>query len=186
MAKNEIKHRISLEGDEDVKRRLKAVGEAGKASMQDIEKRLGAARSAADKGTSLGKFRHPAAALSDALSPAIGEFGGEGGGLFGSIGGLFTRLASGLKSGPGLIGVLTAARLKMAQLGDETKRSEARITALGGGSEGFAKLNDSAQQLGVSRGDLQPGYEDYLANFSRNSSAASDDRRPGTGRAGRL
>ena len=45
MAKNEIKHRISLEGDEDVKRRLKAVGEAGKASMQDIEKRLGAARS---------------------------------------------------------------------------------------------------------------------------------------------
>jgi hypothetical protein len=122
---NEIKHRISIDGADEAKKQLKAVGDVGKQSMADIERTLATANAAGKGGSPLGALRGSADALGKALSPALGEVGNAAKGLLGDlggIGGLFTRLAGGLSSSAGLLGTLAAIRAKMAEIGDETKK----------------------------------------------------------------
>lgn len=166
MADNRIVHRVSLEGDADVKSRLK--------SVEDAMKRLDATNASGGNGVGgavegpLKSAAETGGKLRGMLAPVLGEINAATSGLVDGIGSIFGKLRGVLTSPLGNIGILAAARLQMAQLGDETRRAELRIKALGGGAEGFTKLNASSKTLGVSRDVLQPGLEQFLADFSRN------------------
>lgn len=163
-AKNEIKHRISLEGDDDVKRRLKAVGEAGKQALADTEKRLGAARSFAERQSAggpaigaLNKLRAPAEVLGGALSPFA-----EGAGVAGIVG----RLKGFLTSPAGIFGSIAAAlsgiALHLAKVADETDRVKGRFKALGD-EKGLEKVSEQAKKLGTDVSGLKDRREGFLA-----------------------
>lgn len=155
--KNEILLSIALEGDQDVKNKLKGVSEEGKRSLADIEKKLGDAgkRFEGLGGKSLGGLKEALAPLSEAsgLGGILGSFG---------AGGLFSRLGAGLLSPAGLVGGITSALLGMAKLGDETQRQKGRLKGLGDAG-GFDRLTEQAKQLGVDVSDLQPRFEKFRA-----------------------
>lgn len=156
--KNEVLLSIALEGDQDVKAKLQAVGEAGKKSLQATEKTIGDARNAAERiGEPIGKVR-------EALAPIIeqgGIAGALGGAGLGGIGGLISRLASGFVSPAGLVAGITGALVGLAKLGEETDKTKARLKAFGGGDDAFGKLTDQAKQLGTDVGTLAPGFERF-------------------------
>lgn len=162
-AKNEIKHRISLEGDEDVRRRLKAVAEVGKQSQEDIERRLGAARSVAERSSAgglaggLGKLRAPAEVLGGALSPFAEGTGVAG--LLGRLKGFFTSPAGIFGS---IAGALSGIALHMAKVADETERAKGRFKALGDAG-GLDKVSAQAKKLGTDVSNLTPAREGFLA-----------------------
>lgn len=164
-SKNSIVHRVSLEGDADVKARLK--------SVEDAMKRLEATNASGGKGLGgavEGPLKNAAEAggkLRGVLAPVLTEINSLTSGLVDGVSGVFGKLKGALSSPLG-VGIFAAARLQLARLGDETRRAELRIKALGGGGEGFAKLNASARTLGVGRDVLQSGLEQYLSDFSRN------------------
>lgn len=154
--KNEILLSIALEGDQDVKSKLKAVGDAGDASLKDLSKTLGDAKSG------LGGIGESAGKVKEALAPLTEAGGLAGLANLGGISGILSRFSAGLLSPAGLVAGITGALLGMAKLGDETQRQKDRLKGLGD-DQGFGKLTDQAKQLGTHVSDLQPRYEKFIA-----------------------
>jgi hypothetical protein len=178
---NEIKYRVALDGDDDVKRRLQAVAEVGKKSQEDIERRLSTARSVAASAsaeqnarrTAVGNFVGSGSAR--AAVPSLAEGGGLsrliGGGLGrllggGALGGLFGGLGR-LVAGP-VAPILTMLGLRASKISTDAEAAMRRLTALGGGPNAAGQLAETARKLGIAKGDLQPGFEKFLADFQKN------------------
>jgi hypothetical protein len=155
--KNEILLSIALEGDQDVKSKLQAVGEAGKKSLADTEKKIGEA------GSRIGKqLAEPLGKVGEALSPLLEEAGfARLGGLLGG-GGLFARF-SGAAGPAAAVAALSGLALHLAKVSEESERADARLKAFGGGGKALDQLNESAKTLGTSPSSLQGGFEDFLA-----------------------
>lgn len=113
--KNEVLLSIALEGDQDVKAKLQAVGEAGKKSLQGTERSIADAKSTAERiGEPIGKLR-------EAIAPIVeqgGIAGALGGAGLGGLGSLVSRFASGFLSPAGLIAGITGSLIGLAKLGD--------------------------------------------------------------------
>ncbi|WOH70670.1 hypothetical protein RX330_20450 [Bradyrhizobium sp. NDS-1] len=154
--KNEILLSIALEGDQEIKGKLAAVGEAGKKSLADIEKQVGAA------GSRLEKLAKPLEGVRGGLAPLLEQAGlARLSGLFGGSGGLLSGLSG--AAGPAALGtVLSGIALHLAKVREESEKTEARLKSLGGGSKAVAALNESAKKLGTSPSQLQEGFENFL------------------------
>jgi hypothetical protein len=178
-SKNEIRHRIALEGDEDVKRRLQAVADVGKKSQDDIERRLNNARSVAERsfaertrGGGSDNRRDPAGSVGGALS-SLAERAGlsrlVGGG---GAGGLLGQALGALTSPKGLFGVIASTLatlgIRAAKISSDSEAAARRLQALGASPDTAKRLNATASKLGLGKGDLQPGLERFLADFDHN------------------
>jgi len=154
--KNEILLSIALEGDQEIKQKLKAVGEAGKQSLADIERQVGRA------GEGIGRrFAESAVAPLSKVQQAFAPFL-EGAGV-GSIagGGLLGRIL-GFGGPAAAIAGLGSVALHLAKVSDDIDRQKGRLKSLGD-ANGFAKISGQAKQLGTSVESLQPRYEKFLA-----------------------
>jgi hypothetical protein len=151
---------ISLEGSEDVAKKLKAAGDAGEASGRRLKQAFSEA--GGSSGSGLGKFSaeaeegeggaHRLREALHVLHPVLEEAGLGLGNL-----GAFARLAG---AGFGALGaaVLGSLVVGLAKVGEESDKARARLKALG--AEGaFEKLEEQAKALGLSTEDLQPGLE---------------------------
>jgi hypothetical protein len=157
--KNEILLSIALDGDSEVKRKLADVGETGKRSLDNIGRRLDAARA----GGGLDGVRKSADALREALAP-LSEASGLGG-LLGGGGGILSRLFKGLTSPAGIVGTIgagIASLVELTKVGDEMRRVQGRLSALGD-DKGLDRLTERAKAAGAAAADLQPRYERFLA-----------------------
>ncbi|MGY2988713.1 hypothetical protein [Bradyrhizobium sp. USDA 4508] len=156
--KNEVLLSIALEGDQEVKNKLQAVGDAGKKSLSGIEKDLGRVQQIAGRGLG-GDLREAAGKIGEAVAPLTEASGLRGVAGLAGLGGIVGRFAA----GPAGIGAgVTGALVGLAKFGEETDRIKERLRGLGGGKNAFDQLNESAKKLGVSTEDLVPGSEDFL------------------------
>ena len=181
--KNEILLSIALEGDQDVKNKLKAVNEEGKKSLSNIEKDLGKTGEGIGRnfGSSIAKgVAGPLSKASEALAPflegaGLGSIGGVvgGGGLLGRIFGAAGPTAA--------LAALSGIAVHLAKVSEEGERMGNRLKALGGGDGALDKVRESAQKLRTDPATLNDSFEEYLR--SRRQSAASDDARAGIVRA---
>ncbi|WP_063688820.1 hypothetical protein [Bradyrhizobium stylosanthis] len=150
--KNEILLSIALEGDAEIKAKLKAVGEAGKQSLADIERQVGRTGETAGK-----KFAESATAplskISDAIAPLL-----EGSGFGGLLKGL-----GGFALGAGLPAALAGLGAQLAKIREETELVESRFKALGASGDAFDKLRESARKVGADPKDLAAANEDFLS-----------------------
>lgn len=157
--KNEILLSIALEGDQDVKSKLQAVGDASKKSIGNIEKSLG------DVGKSgFGGLGETAGKLSEALAPLTEASGLAGLAGLSGLTGIFGRLAAGPA---GIIAGIAGVVLGMAKIGEETDKAKLKLKALGASGDTFEKLNKTAKELGVSTEDLQPSFEKFAASKNK-------------------
>lgn len=147
--KNEILLSIALEGDADVKAKLKAIGEEGKRSLSDLE------RNANKAGSSIEKFTEPLSGLQKALAPLTDAAGISLGG------GLLARLFGAAGPAAAIAGVSTIA-VHLARVSESLQRNQGRLKALGD-SEGFERISAQAKQLGTDVGSLQPRLEKFNA-----------------------
>lgn len=159
-SKNEIRHRLALEGEDEVKRKLQDVGKAGRSAFEGIEKDLGNAAGNREKALreAAGGVRSALSQISEAGSIAggLGALGATGGG--GLIGRLFGS------AGPAAaLTALSGLALRLAKVSDESERSESRLRSLGGGKKALDDLNASAKKLGVDPSTLQADFEGLLA-----------------------
>ncbi|MBP1297467.1 hypothetical protein [Bradyrhizobium elkanii] len=157
--KNEVLLSIALEGDQEVKAKLQAVGDVSKKSLQDTQRTIG------DAGNTAQKLAEPIDKVREALAPIIeqgGIAGALGGAGLGGLGGLISRFASSALSPAGLIAGITGSLVGLAKFGEETDRTKARLKGLGGNSDAFGKLSSSAKELGTNVENLQPGFEKFL------------------------
>ncbi|UWU73041.1 hypothetical protein N2603_23340 [Bradyrhizobium huanghuaihaiense] len=150
--KNEILLSIALEGDQEIKSKLKAVGDEGKKSLADIERQVGragenAGRRFAESATG------PLSKVKEAISPLF-----EGGGFGGLLKGL-----GGAALGAGLPAALTGLAAQLAKIREETELTESRFKALGASGDAFSKLRDSARKVGADPKDLAGANEDFLS-----------------------
>jgi tape measure domain-containing protein len=161
--KNEILLSIALEGDADVKAKLKAVGEVGKQSMADIERRVGTAGEGF--GRNLAKqAAEPLSKVREALAPFL-----EGAGFSAAGGGLIARLFGAAGPAAAVAGV-SAIALHVAKVSEDLQRQQGRLKALGD-SDGFEKISAQAKQLGTNVGALQPRYEKFIASQQKANAA---------------
>lgn len=151
--KNEILLSIALEGDQDVKAKLKAVGEEGKKSLADIEKNV------AQTGSKLSKLSEPVEKFGKSFAPILEEAGIAGG--IGRLAGLFGTLGK-ASIGPGLLAGVSALALHLAKAREETEKTEARLKGLGGSSDAVDKLNASARKTGVDPKSVEGDFSDFL------------------------
>ncbi|WP_063682815.1 hypothetical protein [Bradyrhizobium stylosanthis] len=150
--KNEILLSIALEGDAEIKSKLKAVGEAGKQSLADIERQVGRAGENAGK-----RFADSAAAplskVQQAFAPLL-----EGSGLGGLLRGI-----GGAALGAGLPAALAGLGAQLAKIREETELVETRFKALGASAGAFDKLRESARKVGADPKDLASANEEFLS-----------------------
>jgi hypothetical protein len=156
--KNEILLSIGLEGDAEVKAKLKAVGEEGKKSLADIE------RSVSQAGSRLGRLSEPVDKLGRSLAPILEEAGLAGG--IGRFAGLLGTLGK-ASIGPGIGAALSGLALHLAKVREETEKTEARLKGLGGSSGAVDKLNASARKLGVDPKSIEDDFADFQATRRR-------------------
>ncbi|MCA1399355.1 hypothetical protein [Bradyrhizobium sp. BRP56] len=158
--KNEILLSIALEGDQEVKAKLQAVGDASQKSLHDTQRTIGEAGNTAAQ-----KLAEPIGKVREALAPIIeqgGIAGALGGAGLGGLGSLIGRFASSALSPAGLIAGITGSLIGLAKFGEETDRTKARLKGLGGNADAFGKLSGSAKELGTDVENLQPGFEKFL------------------------
>jgi hypothetical protein len=158
---------LSLEGADDVSKKLKAAGDVGDAQA----KRLKQSFSEVGKGSSgygnfaqlaegeaaARRFRDTLRETLHTVHPILDETG-----LGISNLGVFARLA-GTNLGALATAIVGSVVVGLAKLGDEAQKSKLHLDALGASGETFDKLNDRAKKLGISTSALLPGIEQYRA-----------------------
>lgn len=153
--KNEILLSIALEGDQEIKSKLQAVGEAGKKSLSDLEK------SFADVGKSLGKLPEGAGGggLQKALAPLL-----ESSGLQSAVEGI-TGLLGKLGRVGGIVGPpagIAAIGAELAKVREEAEKTETRLKALGASDGAAKRLRESGRQIDADPKALASGLEEFL------------------------
>ncbi|MGF6309946.1 hypothetical protein ABIB82_004057 [Bradyrhizobium sp. i1.8.4] len=150
--KNEILLSIAIEGDQDVKSKLQAVGEASKKSLQDIEKGF------SNAGNALGKVPE-GSGLQKALAPILETSGIQG--TLSGVTGLLSRFG-GVIAGGGLPAALAAIGAHLAKINQETQQTETRLKALGASEGAAGRLRQSARAIDAEPKDLAGGFEEFL------------------------
>ncbi|MGY4476341.1 hypothetical protein [Bradyrhizobium sp. USDA 3364] len=152
--KNEILLSIALEGDQDIKSKLQAVGDIGKQSLTGIEKKI------ADTGKAFDKVvPESGGGLQKALAPVL-ETSGIQGALSG-VTGLLSRFG-GVIAGGGLPAALAAIGAHLAKIREETDGTATRLKALGASESALGNLRQSARTIDAEPKDLTAGFEDFL------------------------
>jgi hypothetical protein len=166
---DDIKIRIGLQGDEDVKRRLDAVRDAGKKSSEDIAKSMNQAVStwpalgkAINVEQDLERNRVAAERFREAIHtahPILAQAGIEIAGL-----GSYARLAgAGLGAlGAAIVGSIVVALAKMSE---ETAKAQQRFADLARSSEAGKKLFEGIQKSAAATGTDAKGAGNYVENL---------------------
>jgi hypothetical protein len=166
---DKILWKLSLEGAEDVSKKLKAAGDVGDEQAKRLKKSF-ADVGTGSSGSNYGKFAQLAEGENAAhrfreaihvLHPVLDSAGLGIGNL-----GAFARLA-----GAGLGGLAAAIAgsviIGLAKLGDEAQKAKLHLGALGASGDTFDKLNERAKKLGISTSALLPGIEQYRAAVNK-------------------
>lgn len=187
---NEIRHRLSLEGDEDVKNRLKEVGEAGKQSLSNIHDSFEKANDKAGAhGELLDKLKDKFLGGGERESGGEREGGGEG--KFGKLkegfhqaldsaaegaelelGTTFSVMIVAAKAGIAGFAATIGGFLvgKLEKLGDEVNDRVQRLWSFKGslekGKEANENLVKTADELKVPASGLAPVNEQLLRTDS--------------------
>jgi len=168
--KNEILLSIALEGDGDVKKKLEGVGESGKKSLEDFDRKVESTRNG------LGRFAEPVDKLHEALKPFL-----EGAGLGGAEsllagGGLLAKFLPGAGIAATVAGLATIG-IALAKTREESQKTSNRLQAFGAGKGGLEDLEKQASKLGTTAENIRPTMERFYAN--RQKDIAQQNQRGG-------
>jgi hypothetical protein len=171
MADDQIKHRISLEGADDVAKKLRDIGDAGNRAFKEVKQytedgssgigKLGTAlqsfRGHAEAGNEIAtKFRetlHTIHPILDQAGLGLSNLGAFAGAARVGLGGLAIAI-----TGSVLIG--------LAKLADEAANAKKRLSDLlqnpEAGKKLFEGIEDSAKRLGTTASNLTPAIEKLI------------------------
>jgi len=189
MASNEIKHRVSLEGDADINRRLDGIGEHGKRAFKEISETInnaspGIAKIGNDFASIEGKAeggRQATERFREAihtLHPVLDEAGLGLGNL-----GAFAR-AAGVGVGGLAAAIVGSILVALAKMGDEAIVAKKRLGDLlqnpTGGKSLFDALKKQANELGTEVSNLLPSMENLITLRNKTLSRGNERYAPGS------